>query len=156
MTEDEVFAALEELARHSEWPAPASEAEVQAAERVIGHPVPPFLRTLYLQVANGGFGPEDGVMGVRGGARGPIFADIAELYSEGPDPTGLTPDGLVLIVDWGCSIWTMSDFRATSGNIWSSVEGELIDEHMSIAEWLGRSVAEGIEPPGPHSGRSRT
>ncbi|MFF0151836.1 hypothetical protein [Micromonospora sp. NPDC005203] len=43
---------------------PASVPAVDDAERVLGHPLPPLLRRIYLEVANGGFGP---VLGVAGG-----------------------------------------------------------------------------------------
>jgi hypothetical protein len=41
-------------------PAPASEAEVDAAEAALGFRIPPFLLRLYLEVGNGGFGPGAG------------------------------------------------------------------------------------------------
>ena len=45
----------------------ASEQAVLAAEAVFGYSLPPILRTVYLTVANGGFGPGYGIMGVDGG-----------------------------------------------------------------------------------------
>src|SRR5262245_5632447 len=41
-------------------PAPASEAALDAAEARLGTPLPAFLRRLYAEVANGGFGPGGG------------------------------------------------------------------------------------------------
>ncbi|WP_162135698.1 hypothetical protein [Streptomyces sp. TR1341] len=38
---------------------------------------------MYVEVANGGFGPNEGLLGVRGGTAQSNFADIAELYQEG-------------------------------------------------------------------------
>jgi hypothetical protein len=49
-------------------PAPATPEAVTEAEKLIGFPLPPLLRRLYLEVANGGFGPAEGILGVRGGA----------------------------------------------------------------------------------------
>ena len=59
---------------------PVTEAEVQAAEKRIGFSLPPFLRLVYTQVANGGIGirqlrlnqsgyfaPESGLYGIAGG-----------------------------------------------------------------------------------------
>jgi hypothetical protein len=48
---------------------PATMAEVEDAERLIGHRLPELLRRLYTEVANGGFGPD---------ARG--FASITDGY----------------------------------------------------------------------------
>lgn len=44
--------------------APATEAEVRAAEEALGFPLPPLLRQLYREVGNGGFGPGYGFIGV--------------------------------------------------------------------------------------------
>ncbi len=38
-------------------PPPATEAQLRATEDLLGFPLPPYLRVLYEQVANGGFGP---------------------------------------------------------------------------------------------------
>lgn len=45
----------------------ATEAQLQMTEDVMGFPHPPLLRTLYLQIANGGFGPDTGLIGALGG-----------------------------------------------------------------------------------------
>lgn len=46
---------------------PATEAQLQMTEELMGFAHPPLLRTLYLQVANGGFGPDTGIIGALGG-----------------------------------------------------------------------------------------
>jgi hypothetical protein len=45
---------------------PASEEQLQATEEALGIPLPPMLRALYAQVANGGFGPACGITGACG------------------------------------------------------------------------------------------
>ena len=45
----------------------ASEAQLQMTEEVMGFAHPPLLRELYLQIANGGFGPDTGLIGSLGG-----------------------------------------------------------------------------------------
>lgn len=47
---------------------PATIAEVQAAEQRLGLVFPSLLRDIYLHVANGGFGPGYGLLGVAQGA----------------------------------------------------------------------------------------
>lgn len=47
--------------------APATPEQVQATEQALGFALPPLLRTLYTQVANGGFGPGAGLTGIRDG-----------------------------------------------------------------------------------------
>ena len=50
-------------------PAPATPEQLSEAERRLGVELPPLLRRLYLEVANGGFGPGSGLVGVVGGER---------------------------------------------------------------------------------------
>jgi hypothetical protein len=49
-----------------EYP-PATEGQLRATEEALGFPLPPLLRALYAQVANGGVGPRYGIMGAIGG-----------------------------------------------------------------------------------------
>ncbi len=46
---------------------PANEEQLQATEAALGFPLPPLLRLLYAEVANGGFGPGAGIQGALGG-----------------------------------------------------------------------------------------
>lgn len=46
---------------------PATEAQLRQTEQRMGYPHPPLLRALYLHVANGGFGPWEGLIGIPGG-----------------------------------------------------------------------------------------
>jgi len=43
--------------------SPATEEQLLATEEALGFPLPPVLRALYAQVANGGFGFGDGMRG---------------------------------------------------------------------------------------------
>ena len=52
--------------RSFEFP-PATEEQLLATEESLGFLLPPMLRTLYVLVANGGFGPGYGITGARGG-----------------------------------------------------------------------------------------
>ncbi|EFH89363.1 hypothetical protein Krac_10913 [Ktedonobacter racemifer DSM 44963] len=55
-----------DLETHFEFPL-ATEEQLRLSEAVMGFEHPPFLRALYLQVANGGFGPGSGLTGALGG-----------------------------------------------------------------------------------------
>jgi hypothetical protein len=46
---------------------PAATKDIQVAERALGFQVPALLRAIYSEVANGGFGPEYGIVGTKGG-----------------------------------------------------------------------------------------
>src|SRR5215472_5374022 len=47
--------------------APATEMQLQKTEAILGFPLPPFIRLLYTELANGGFGPGGGLRGAMGG-----------------------------------------------------------------------------------------
>ena len=47
--------------------APATQAQIQATEEMLGFSLLPLLKTLYTRLANGGFGPAGGLRGVLGG-----------------------------------------------------------------------------------------
>jgi SMI1 / KNR4 family (SUKH-1) len=47
--------------------SPATEEQLVAAEQALGIPLPPLLRTLYSQIANGAFGPHYGLIGALAG-----------------------------------------------------------------------------------------
>jgi hypothetical protein len=47
--------------------APASSEQLLATEQALGFPIPSLLRTIYAQLANGGFGPGYGLHGAVGG-----------------------------------------------------------------------------------------
>ena len=47
--------------------SPATEEQLLETEDLLGFPLPPLLRELYKQLANGGFGPGYGLIGVTGG-----------------------------------------------------------------------------------------
>ncbi|MGW7607158.1 SMI1/KNR4 family protein [Streptomyces sp. NPDC054766] len=145
MTEDEVVEALKTVARAGTLPPPATPEAVAEAEQIIGFPLPPLLRRLYLEVANGGFGPREGILGVRGGPVQANFRDIAELYQDGPDPSGEIPAGQVLIYDWGCTIWSLVDFADPAGGMWCTHDGAHWAQGVTLVEWLAGTVTGTLE-----------
>lgn len=66
---------------------PATEEQVQATETRLGFALPPLLRCLYLQVANGGFGPGLGLPGVKGGYTGGYYQQDDSLWAYKAPPT---------------------------------------------------------------------
>jgi hypothetical protein len=85
---------------------PATVAEVDAAEKALSFAIPQLLRRLYLEVGNGGFGPNYGLEGVPTLPPAPGTADIVALYRQysDPDPHGPAhqwPHGLVPLIG-GC------------------------------------------------------
>ena len=85
-------------------PAPASEAQLAAAERRLGFDLPPLQRRLYGEVANGGFGPGSGILGIAGGWATDRRQTVEDLYEEmleavQENPRWVWPRGLLPIVD---------------------------------------------------------
>ncbi len=65
---------------------PATEAQLQATEEALGFPLPSLLRALYKEVANGGVGPGEGIMGAIGGFEDNHGTIVdAYLYKKGHD-----------------------------------------------------------------------
>jgi hypothetical protein len=95
---------------------PASEVAVAATEKQLGFNLPQTLRRIYLKVANGGFGPGYGVMGVAGGFAddlGHTVGDLFEVYRRGDpeDPEWNWPERFLPICHWGCVVYSALDCR---------------------------------------------
>jgi len=68
----------------------ATPAQVTSSERMLGFALPPVLRELYQELANGGFGPVAGLRGIEGGYNGANReGTILDFY-----PTTAKPDQL--------------------------------------------------------------
>ncbi|HZS77994.1 MAG TPA: SMI1/KNR4 family protein [Ktedonobacteraceae bacterium] len=57
---------------------PATPQQLAAAEKELGFALPATLRALYIELANGGFGPGYGLRGVVGGL--PVHGTITDMY----------------------------------------------------------------------------
>ncbi|NDK29404.1 hypothetical protein FSY75_34225 [Streptomyces sp. TR1341] len=47
----------------------------------------------------------------------------------------------MLIYDWGCTIWSLIDFRDPAGVMWCNHEGECWSQGVNFAEWLTGALA---------------
>jgi hypothetical protein len=107
--------------------APASQEQLAATEAALEFPLPPVLRALYGQLANGGFGPAYGLRGAIGGFVGtgtmveqyqwtlegtqPVeLASYADGWQESDGRRSLTlardqwPTRLLPLCEWGCAV----------------------------------------------------
>jgi hypothetical protein len=129
--EEELFRQLRQRAekvwsQYEEWYGPLVEEEVEESEALLGFPLPSFVRRLYTQVGNGGFGPGyGGVLGLVHGATDESNLNAVERYRGWlewqPDPGdyALEPDavvvpwewprGVLAICHWGCAIYSCID-----------------------------------------------
>ena len=127
MTDDLLIAALCERVRigprtsggeadEFDVRAPASPERVAAAESQLGFQLPPLLRRLYLEVADGGFGPGFGMFPVGEHRAAGSEETIVEVHARlATDPAW--PGRLLPICDWGCANWSCLDCRSKRGPI---------------------------------------
>jgi len=124
---------------------PASAEAVAEAERLLGHPLPPLLRRLYLEVANGGFGP--GVLGVADG----YTDDLERTAVDRLDPR--EPSGLFPVAHWGCAIYSYVNCSEPSAMMWGFdpnsglAERSFFPEGISLTEWLSRWLEGRLRQP---------
>lgn len=79
----------------SSLPPPADPAALEALEAALGRTLPQFLRRVYLEVADGGFGPGGGLLGVAAAG-----AALARMRVGDELPRGRAwPDGLLPVVE---------------------------------------------------------
>jgi hypothetical protein len=96
---------------HSRHYPPATFLAVMEAEAQLGFALPPLLRQLYTRVANGGFGPGYGLIGLKGGATDDESTIVDLYHSFRHRPTRSEPWGekLLPICHWGCSYYSYLD-----------------------------------------------
>lgn len=126
ITEDELVAAVRAGTPQDDLTPVATPAQVAAVEAELGFRVPRFLRRLYTEVSNGGF-RVDGRPVVSLTPVDQWFCDFEDVldahrsFTGGPgdDPDDEeVPAGLVPVVDRGCCMWTLVDFRTPEGRVW--------------------------------------
>jgi hypothetical protein len=128
---------------------PATLAEVDAAEAALGFAIPVLLRRLYLEVGNGGFGPEYGLEGVPRIPPVPGRADIVALYgmyNSGPppdDPGHVWPLGWVPLIGGGCLYMECVDFTRSPHEV-RLFDGGSGKRGQPISDWF-RPVAPSLE-----------
>lgn len=93
-------------------PPPASPVDIAAAEARLGFPLPHMLTDFYVRIANGGFGPMGGFLGVPSAG---VLADwnLVEAYERlSSDPYyhgGAWPSGLLPAIDCGHEVFVCVD-----------------------------------------------
>jgi hypothetical protein len=144
----------------TQFPYPAAtEDDVRSTEKMLGFPLPPVLRKLYTQVANGGFGPGYGIVGARGGhpSIGPrmyrtgwrmperVVASLRE-HPERYLESDRSPDGFMQLCHWGCGMFSELDLRAGHVYLTFAVElHEIADDGESPIGWGIQFQASSVE-----------
>jgi hypothetical protein len=122
---------------------PAGQALVDEAEQALGCPLPSILRRLYLEVANGGFGPGYGILGLSGGHGLAPDGTAIERYRRFREWDEAPPSSLFPVCDWGCAISSFVDCSDRDAVIWGldpnpvdDISDALFPQEMGLVEWL--------------------
>ena len=100
---------------------PASEPLVERAEQALGLSIPTLLRSCYLTVGNGGFGPGYGVIGLSGGYASDYgcIVEAYELLKRDQESEGRRwREGLLPFCEWGCNIFSCVDCQGPKNQIY--------------------------------------
>jgi hypothetical protein len=112
----------------------ATEAEIADAERRLGFSLPLFLRRIYAEVGNGGFGPGGGLIGIDSGYPDSEGRRLPEKYdflrAQG------WPEKLLPLWDWGCGSWSCVDAATPEGDIVTMDESGRTLTNFTLTSWL--------------------
>jgi hypothetical protein len=102
----------------SPLPLPA----IRDAETILGFTLTPVLERVFGEVANGGFGPSYGLLGLRGGMKNEDGDDAVALYKryqqpDPEDPQWKWPDGLLPLGHLGCAMYLCIDCTKAEGPV---------------------------------------
>ena len=97
----------------------ATVAEVKSFEQATGLVLPAFYARLLTEVANGGFGPGFGLIGIPPYVDDDLRSDLQEAYLEGRacDVALRIPEGLRSLCSWGCGTYSYLDCRSAVGSV---------------------------------------
>lgn len=119
---------------------PADEPSVDLAEDLLGFKFPSLLRACYIDVANGGFGPGYGIIGIEGGCADQHGRDLTKLYEEltadFAERHHSWPDGVLPLCDWTGEIWSCVDCRDGKDLMVTLHPEGLFKTKRTISEWF--------------------
>ncbi|MET8978960.1 hypothetical protein ABZX85_25405 [Streptomyces sp. NPDC004539] len=162
MTDDEIIHRIKQQASAGKLPPPAPPKAAAELETAVGHPMPPLLKRIHLEVADGGFGRQGQALSL---------TDTAYNYSDSNrllDAYALWralpghPPSVVPLLTWGCGIWSLVDHSTPEGRMWAwdphthcPTHGHaLFPEDLTLAErlrgWLDGQDDFPKAPAGPY------
>jgi hypothetical protein len=146
-----------DIGRRKALPPPASAGDLVRAAQVIGCELPPVIAGVYSGIANGGFGPGYGLVGIGSGsacfANGNARRNCEEQYAFFRQIGDCNwPAHLLPVCDWGCGIYSCADASRAEAPM-STAVGDLFYDNpahavspagCTFAEWL-RAWADGAD-----------
>lgn len=136
-------------------PAPPTEPEeLKAVEEHLGFPLPQGLRDIYTEVANGGFGPGYGLLGIGSGATDDLGNTADSLYllfsqADPDDPDWSWRPGVVPFAYWGCAVYSCI---TPSGTVIAFDEGSWVEHEETLESWLRRWLDGSLRQPTAYQG----
>jgi hypothetical protein len=113
----------------------ATTTAVSCTEREVKFSLPPFLRRIYLEVANGGFGPGAGLLGVEGdGHKDEDGRALGKAYLNLRSQEW--PERLLPLWDLGDGAWACIDGRAQDQRIIVIDENGPVSTKFTLPLWL--------------------
>lgn len=116
------------------WHPPMAASTLDLVERTLGFRLPSLLRRIYLDVADGGFGPAYGLYPIEAAMDdGETLVEVCQTFRKDPE----WPSRLLPICDWGCANWSCLDCRTDDGPIVTlSGEEPLTETGRNLRSWL--------------------
>lgn len=136
-------------------PCPPAEArEVERVEQALGMPIPGPLRDLYVAVANGGFGPGYGILGLAGGATDDLGQSSLDIYlnfslPDPEDPSWQWRPEVLPICYWGCVVYSCVDCSTPDAVMVGFDEGRWVPDGRTLEEWLRAWLKGQLMQPAP-------
>jgi hypothetical protein len=126
---------------------PTTEEAASEAEKNLGFPLPPLLRSVYTRIGNGGLALR--LLGLEGGQTGgDVFPgrSAVEIYQElerwrraGKVP--YRPERLLPVNDdLGCGMVDYVDCRTPEGKIWRTDSGRLLERQPTLLAYLREAI----------------
>jgi hypothetical protein len=134
--------------------APVPVDELASAEDRLGFRLPDELREVYLTVANGGFGPGFGLLGVASGATDDLGNTADTLYqlfnqADPDDPDWSWRSHVVPFCYWGCAVYSCI---TANGTVVGFDEGQWVDEELHLDDWFRAWLDGSLEQPDANRG----
>jgi hypothetical protein len=112
--EERLLTRMKELApqRGYSWVGRLPEAELARVEAMLGFPLPPLLRRVYLEVGEGTFGLSPLYAERSNSLAMPLVDSYLELRSDqegGAHRERRWPENLLIMYQWGCNIYSCLD-----------------------------------------------
>ena len=118
---------------------PVSRDKIEQAESQLGFSMPPLLNLCYQRIGNGGFGPNNGVIGLERGAPsdfGTIFETYTQLKSDQEMAGRSWALALLPFCGWGCNIFSCVDCGSAGYPVYTFEEFEAHAEEYTLERFF--------------------